>query len=98
MLKNQTLFSQLISRTLSERRSLQDTSEVVENFPVKSFQPKGNEALSPYREGHAVLTSHPCSESPATFIVPHCENMSTPRSLPKRNENTCPHKYKYKYL
>ena len=43
MLKNQAFFSQLISKTLSEGRSLQDSSEALEGFSVKSFQSKGNE-------------------------------------------------------
>ena len=43
MLKNQAFFSQLISKTLSERRSLQDSSEALEGFSVTAVQSKGNE-------------------------------------------------------
>ena len=43
MLKNQAFFSQLISKTLSEGRSSQGSSEALECFSVKSFQSKGNE-------------------------------------------------------
>ena len=43
MLKNQAFFSQLISKTLSEGRSSQGSSEALEGFSVKSFQSKRNE-------------------------------------------------------